>query len=75
MVNTNKTEGEFFENVTSLETTRNAFRVNHGFDLFNSHPIIVESTNENLSEAFFRLMTIVSQDDGRNRTSIFVITV
>ena len=61
--------------MTSLETTRTAFRVNHGFDLFNSHSIIVESTNENLSEALFRLMTIISQDDGRNRTSIFVKSV
>ncbi|CAF0877328.1 unnamed protein product [Adineta ricciae] len=48
------------------ETTRTAFRVNHGFDLFNSHSIIVESTNENLSEALFRLMTIISQDDDEN---------
>jgi hypothetical protein len=47
-----------------LETTRTAFRVNNGFSLFNTHEIIAESNDENLSESIFNLMIILSQDDG-----------
>lgn len=49
------------------ETTRTAFRVNNGFDLLNSHSGIVESDNENLSEAVFNLMVNVCEDDGMNK--------
>ncbi|UJR31847.1 hypothetical protein I4U23_019323 [Adineta vaga] len=48
------------------ETTRTAFRVDHGFDLFNSHSIIAENTHENLSAAIFNLMIVLSQDDDEN---------
>ncbi|CAF0915497.1 unnamed protein product [Adineta steineri] len=49
------------------ETTRTAFRVNNGFNLFNSHSIIIENDqNENLSQAVFNLMIILSQDDDEN---------
>jgi hypothetical protein len=46
-----------------LETTRTAFRVNNGFNLFNSHMIIKENNDENLSESIFNLMINLSQDD------------
>ncbi|CAF4243501.1 unnamed protein product, partial [Rotaria sordida] len=48
------------------ETTRTAFRVNNGFNLFNSHSIITKSDNENLSESIFNLMIILCQDDDEN---------
>ncbi|CAF2695229.1 unnamed protein product [Rotaria sp. Silwood2] len=48
------------------ETTRTAFRVNNGFNLFNSHSIIIENSNENLSESIFNLMIILCQDDDEN---------
>lgn len=48
---------------SSLETTRTAFRVNNGFNLFNSHPIITENEDENLSESIFNLMINLLQDD------------
>ena len=47
-----------------LETTRTAFRVDNGFSLFNTHEIIAESNDKNLSESIFNLMIIISQDDG-----------
>lgn len=46
-----------------LETTRTAFRVNNGFNLFNSHGIIRENDDENLSESIFNLMINLSEDD------------
>jgi hypothetical protein len=46
-----------------LETTRTAFRVNHGFDLFNSQSIFIEAKDENLSESIFQLMINLSEDD------------
>ncbi|CAF4912159.1 unnamed protein product [Rotaria sp. Silwood1] len=48
------------------ETTRTAFRINNGFNLFNSHSIIIENDNENLSESIFNLMIILCQDDDEN---------
>jgi hypothetical protein len=52
------------ENFCFLETTRTAFRVDNGFGLLNSHLIITENNDENLSESIFNLMIILSQDDG-----------
>lgn len=46
-----------------LETTRTAFRVNHGFDLFNSQLIFTEIKDENLSKSIFHLMINLSEDD------------
>lgn len=56
-----------------LETTRTAFRVNNGFELFNSHPIIASSTNESLSEATFNLMMVLCDEDGRIRSILDAI--
>ena len=46
------------------ETTRTAFRVNNGFNLFNSHLILTTNEDGNLSESIFNLMINLSQDDG-----------
>jgi len=50
-----------------LETTRTAFRVNQGFDLFNSHPILSETIDKNLLDSVFKLMTNLSEDDENAR--------
>ena len=47
-----------------LETTRTAFRVQHGFDLFNTHPVLSKTTHEQLAESMFKLMVNLSEDDG-----------
>jgi hypothetical protein len=46
-----------------LEITRTAFRVNHGFNLFNSQLIFTEIKDENLSTSIFHLMINLSEDD------------
>ncbi|CAM4885913.1 unnamed protein product [Rotaria socialis] len=48
------------------ETTRTAFRVNNGFNLFNSHPIIAKTDDQTLSDSVFNLMIIICQDDDEN---------
>ena len=50
-----------------LETTRTAFRVNNGFNFFNSQSIFTETKNENLSESIFHLMINLSEDDENAR--------
>jgi hypothetical protein len=49
----------------SLETTRTAFRVQHGFDLFNTHKILCDCRDEQLTASIFNLMNLLSNADGR----------
>ncbi|CAF4650824.1 unnamed protein product, partial [Rotaria sp. Silwood2] len=51
---------------TRGQTIRTTFRVNNGFDLFNSHSIIIQNKNENLSESIFNIMIILCQNDDEN---------
>lgn len=52
-----------WKNFFVLETTRTAFRVNQGFNLFNTHSTISQNEDENLLDSVFNLMINLSEDE------------
>ena len=53
-----------------LETIRTAFRVNDGFELFNSRLMFIKVKDENLVESIFQLLINLSEDEENARQSL-----